>query len=73
MRRVVRSLIRIIAAGLVGFGIIEIAFEFARHRANGTEINSWHFIAGALLMVGGIALFATSARLAKKLTADFDE
>ena len=73
MRRVVRSLIRIIAAGLVGFGIIEIAFEFARHRANGTEFNSWHLILGAVLILGGIVLFAASTKLAKKLTADFDE
>ena len=73
MKRAVRSLIRIIAAGLIGFGIIELVFEIVSQRAKGTAINAWHLIIGSLLIVLGIVMFVTSTRLAKKLTADFDE
>jgi len=73
MKRAVRSLIRFIAAGLIGVGIIEMGLEFVRRRTIATELKLWPWIIGAVLIVSGIALFATSARLAEKFTDDFEE
>ncbi len=73
MKRAVRSLIRIIAAGLIGFGIIEMALEFVRVRTKDAATNLWTWIIGALLILAGIFLFATSTRLAEKFTDDFEE
>lgn len=73
MKRAVRSLIRIIAAGLIGFGILEMALEFVRLRTKDAAMKPWPWIIGALLILGGIFLFATSTRLAEKFTDDFEE
>ena len=71
MRRAVRTLIRIIAAALVVFGGLELVLEYARER---TASISWgQVILGAALIIVGIALLATSARLAEKFTDDFEE
>jgi uncharacterized membrane protein HdeD (DUF308 family) len=73
MRRAVRNLIRLIAAALLVFGVLEFIFEFTRERAKQAELNLWHLILGAILLVAGIVLFATSRKLAEKFTEDFEE
>jgi divalent metal cation (Fe/Co/Zn/Cd) transporter len=73
MKRAVRNLIRLLAAGLVVFGGIEIGLEFARHRVKNVEANPWHYAIGTVLIVFGIILFAFSSKAAAKLTDEFDD
>lgn len=73
MRRAVRNLIRIVAAALVVFGALEFVYEFTRQRTEQAEINLWHLALGAVLVIAGIVFFATSRKLAEKLTDDFEE
>jgi hypothetical protein len=73
MKRAVRSIIRLAAAGLIVFGGMEIGLELMRHRFQQTRISAGHCLIGAVLMVLGIALLAFSARLAARLTDDFEE
>jgi uncharacterized membrane protein HdeD (DUF308 family) len=73
MKRAVRTLIRIIAAAFILFGVIEIVLEYARHRLP-EAVMSWGQIGiSSLLIVAGIALLAASSKLAEKLTDDFEE
>jgi divalent metal cation (Fe/Co/Zn/Cd) transporter len=73
MKRHVRTLICLIASGLVVFGGMEIGLEYLRHRFRQGEISLWHYVIGAILVMLGIFLFLTSSRLAEQLTDDFDE
>ena len=73
MRRAVRSLIHLVAAGLVLFGVLEIGFQFVNHKMRHAELSVWHCLAGAALLVLGLLLFGVSGKLAKRLTEDFDE
>jgi divalent metal cation (Fe/Co/Zn/Cd) transporter len=73
MKRAVRSIIRLAAAGLIVFGGMEIGLEFVRHRFQQVRISPWHCLIGAVLMALGITLLAFSARLAARLTEDFEE
>jgi hypothetical protein len=73
MKRAVRSIIRLAAAGLVVFGIMEIGLELVRYRLRNAEISIGHCLMGAVLIALGITLFASSARLATKWTDDFEE
>ena len=73
MKRAVRTLIRIIAAAFILFGVIEIVLEYARDRLPEAKM-SWGQIAiGSVLIVAGIVLLAVSAKLAGKLADDFEE
>ena len=73
MRRAVRSVICLIASGLVLFGAVEIGFQYMNHRARHAEINMWHCIAGGVLFAAGLILLGLSAKLAEQLTDDFEE
>jgi uncharacterized membrane protein HdeD (DUF308 family) len=73
MKRAVRTLIRIIAAGFILFGVMEIVLEYARHRLPEAEISWLQIAIGSLLIVAGIVLLAVSSKLAEKLTDDFEE
>jgi hypothetical protein len=73
MRRAVRSLISLVASGLVLFGVMEIGFQYVNHRMRKAEVSLWHCLAGGILFVLGLILFALSSRLAKRLTEDFEE
>ena len=79
MRRAVCTLIRIIAAGLLVFGTLEIGLELVRHQiqvhnhVEPIKTNIWHYIIGSILMVVGIILFLGSASLAEQLTDDIEE
>jgi hypothetical protein len=79
MKRPVRTLIQIIAAGLMLFGVLEIGLEFAHHQVQIREhiepikTNIWRYIIGVLLFLVGIILFLGSDSLAEQLTDDIDE
>jgi len=73
MRRAVRSVICLTASALVLFGAIEIGFQYMNHRARHADINVWHCILGGVLFVSGLILLGLSAKLAERLTDDFDE
>jgi hypothetical protein len=79
MKRAVRTLLRLIAAGLLIFGALEIGLEFEHHQlqirnhVEPAETNIWRYVIGAVLVVAGLFLFAASASLAEQLTDDFEE
>ena len=73
MKRAVRSVIRLVAAGFLLVGAMEMGLEFVRHRLRGTPFGWWRVLLGLGLAVVGAALWALSRRLAETLTDDFDE
>jgi hypothetical protein len=73
MKRAVRILICLTAAGLIVFGGLAIGLALLRHIVRHMELSAWLVTGGAALMVLGAILLAASARLARRLTDDFDE
>lgn len=73
MKRAVRAILRLIAAGLLVFGGLEIGLEWLQHRVRKADISPWHCILGGILAGLGIVLFTASAGLAGRLTDDADE
>ena len=79
MKRAVRTLIQIVAVGLMIFGLLEIGLEFAhhevqvRHHVSPVHVNLWRYFLGAVLLVVGTVLFAGSDSLADQLTDDDDD
>jgi drug/metabolite transporter (DMT)-like permease len=79
MKRAVRSLIQIIAAGVILFGALEIGLEIAHHQMQVREhvtpirTNVWRYLTGAVLLVIGAVLFLGSDSLAEQLTDDIEE
>jgi hypothetical protein len=79
MKRAVRTLIQIIAAGLMVFGALEIGLEIehhlvqARHHVDPLKTNVWSYIIGGVLLIIGMILFAGSDSLADQLTDDIEE
>lgn len=72
MKRALRNLIRLVAAGLIVFGALEIGLEFIRHRMQKADVSVWRCMAGGILAAAGGLLFAAGAKLAGRLT-DEDE
>jgi len=73
MRRAVRAVIILVAAGLLVLGGMEIGLEVVRHRLQSADMNDWHFVLGAVLSVAALLLLAFCNRLAERLTGDFEE
>ena len=73
MKRVVRSFIRLIAAGMILFGGIEIAFDFINHRLHKTGLSVWAWIIGIVLIALGVFLILASESLAEQLTDDIED
>jgi drug/metabolite transporter (DMT)-like permease len=79
MKRPVRTLIQILAAGLFIFGVLEIGLEIAHHQVQvhnhvePVKTNIWSYLIGAVLVLLGAILFAGSNSLAEQLTDDIDD
>ena len=73
MKRAIRTVIRLIAAGAMVIGGMDCALEFARHWKHFGEVSLWACLINFLVIVAGAILFAASASLAEKLADDFDE
>ena len=73
MKRAVRSVIRLIAAGFLLVGGMELGLEFVRHRLRGSHLGLWRCLLGLALAIAGGLLLAFSGRLAESLTDDFEE
>ncbi len=73
LRRAVCQVFRLIAAGLVLIGGLNVGLEFIRHHFRQTEINVARCLLWSIPVVLGVILFAASARLARRLTDDSDE
>jgi drug/metabolite transporter (DMT)-like permease len=73
MKRAVRTVLRLAAAGLILFGVLTLGLELLRQRLPDAGIRWWSCVLGALLVVVGGVLYAMSARLADRFTDDFDE
>jgi multisubunit Na+/H+ antiporter MnhG subunit len=72
MKRAVRIILCLIAAGLIVFGALAIGLALLRHIAQDIKLSAWLVTGGAVLMVLGVILLAASTRLAQRLTDDFD-
>ena len=73
MKRAVRTIIRLIAAGLILFGGIEVALDFFNHRLHKASLSVWAWVIGIFLILLGGFLIAASESLADQLTDDIDE
>jgi hypothetical protein len=73
MKRAVRTVLRLVAAGLILFGVLALGLEFLHQRLPEGGISIWRCFLGVLLLVLGGTLYALSARLAEQFTDDFDE
>ena len=73
MRRAVRTVICLIAAGFIVVGGMNVGLEYVRHRLQDTEVSSWRICLGLVGVTLGLALFVTSRSLAEKMTDDIDE
>ena len=74
MKRALRAIFRLIAAGLLVVGAMELGLEYMRHVAPPrAPINLGNCLIGAVLMALGVGLFAASRRLADRFSDDLDE
>jgi hypothetical protein len=79
MKRAVRSIIHLIAAGFAAIGLSEICLEIVHHlgqvhkHIEPVKTNIWHYIIGAVLLVIGATLFLGSESLAEQLTDEPDD
>jgi hypothetical protein len=72
MKRAVQMVLRLIAAGLMVIGGLNLLLQFAGRR-KGLAPNLWVCLLWGVLIALGVALFAKAAALASQLTDDFDE
>jgi len=73
MKRAIRTLLRLVAAGFIVFGGMTIGLALMRRRTPKAEASSWPFVLGAVLTALGMVLFWASGRLAERLADDFEE
>ena len=73
MKRVVRTFIRLIAGGMILFGVVEVVLDFFNHRLHKTGLSVWTWVIGIVLIALGMFLMLASESLADQLTDDIDE
>jgi hypothetical protein len=73
MKHAVRTVIRLIVAGIIIVGGMNVGLEYVRHRMHGTETSLLRVGLGMLGVVLGLILVATSSSLAERMTDDFEE
>jgi hypothetical protein len=73
MKRAARTLIRLIAAGIIVIGVLSLGLEFARYRQHRADFSGWRCVFDFLAVTLGAILLAVSSKLADRFTDDFDE
>jgi len=73
MKRAIRTVIRLIAAGAIVIGGMDCGLEVVRRWKHFKEVSLWVCIINFLVIVAGVILFVASAALAEKFADDFDE
>lgn len=71
--KAIRSLLLLVASGMVLIGALQIGLEFTRQRLHGTEPGVAGLVLWGALVFLGLLLSATSGRLARKLTGEDDD
>ena len=73
MKRAVQMVLRLIAAGLLVVGGLNLVLEFARRGRGAAALNLWTCLLWAVLIGLGVLLFAKAPALASQWTDDFEE
>lgn len=73
MKRAIRMLLRVVAAGGIVIGGMNVGLEFVRHRMKHTEINWLHCAINTVIVAAGIILLAGSSKLAERLAENFED
>ena len=73
MKRAVRMVIRLIAAGIIVVSGMNVGLEYVRQRLSDVEVGWVRVCLGVLGVALGGALFAASNKLAGRMTDDIDE
>lgn len=74
MKRAVRTVIRILAAGLIVIGGLNLLLEYyIHHRKHSEEVRWGSVLLSATGIIAGVAFFAMSSRIARRLAEDFEE
>jgi hypothetical protein len=73
MRRAVRTVIRLVAAGAFVLGGLLVLLEYLRAREPEARPSVANWIAAACLLIFSVLLFAVSDKAARRLTDDFEE
>lgn len=73
MKNSIRNLIWLVASALLFFGVLQIGLEFLKREVRQREISLVNCAVGGALVLGGIALFAGSKRLAEHFGDDDDD
>ena len=69
----IRSLLLLVAFGMVLIGALQVGLEFARHRVKGIELDVKICLAWGALAVLGLLLMVTSGSLARKICGEDDD
>jgi membrane protein DedA with SNARE-associated domain len=73
MRRAVRTVLRLVAAGSFVWGGLLVLLEYLRTREPEARPSVANWIGAVCLLVFSVLLFAVSDRAARRLTDDFEE
>jgi len=73
MKRAIRMVLWLVAAGLIVIGGLNATLELTRHWLRQTNLNVWFCLLWVVLIVLGVVLFLKATALASRLTDDFDE
>jgi len=73
MKRAVRSVIRLAAAGIMIIGALYLGMDFMRYRFQGGRPSAVQLVLGMIAIGAGLVLFLASSALAARLADHFDE
>ena len=69
----IRSLLLLVAFGMVLIGALQVGLEFTRHRIKNTELDVLGLVLWGALNVLGLLLMVTSGSLARKICGEDDD
>lgn len=73
MKRAIRTVLWLVAAGLIVIDGLNMTLELTRHWLRQTNLSIWFCLLWAILIVLGVVLFLKASTLASRLTDDFDD